>query len=149
MSQPASRRLLPGIWPAQKPSKEALTTSQRTVTRLINRKTQCIKTLNKIYTDHQRKGPKIVMGSSSTVFLYQPYRLVKETSALTFLSLLSQLLSLQLCVRLGSESALVVAMGEFLMPKDKDRASIFSTCPTANWSLNPWERAVKAVTGAS
>lgn len=38
-----------------------------------------------------------------------------------------------------------MAVGELLMPKDKDRASIFVSCPAANRSLNPRAKAVKVV----
>lgn len=119
MSQTASRSFIPGIWPTQKPRKEA----QRTDIFLIKGKTQWANTLDKVYPKHWTKGPKIATDSSSTIFLNELCRLVKETSAPTLLSLVSQLPSFKLCIRLVSESILVTAMGEFLMPQE--RAFIF------------------------
>lgn len=118
-SQTASRSFIPGIWPTQKPRKEAL----RTDIFLIKGKAQWVNTLDTVYPEHWTKGPKIAMGSSSTVLLNELYRLVKDTSVPTFLSLISQLPSFKLCIRLVSESILVTAMGEFLI--SQDRASIF------------------------
>lgn len=107
MSQTASRSFIPGIWPTQKPRKEA----QRADIFLIKGKAQWANTLDKVYPEHWTKGPKIAMGFSSTVCLNELYRLVKETSAPTFLSLISQLPSFKLCIRLVSKSILVTTMG--------------------------------------
>lgn len=136
MSQPASRSFIPEICPTQKPRKEA----QRTDIFLIKGKAQWANTLNKVYPEHWTKDPKIAMGSSSTICLNELYRLVKETSAPTFLSLVSQLPSFKLCIRLVS--VLSQLWVNFWCPRT-GHPYLFVLSLSTNQLLNPGTKNVK------
>lgn len=138
MSQTASRSFIPGIWPTQKRRKEA----QRTDIFLIKGKTEWANTLDKVYPEHWTKGPKIAMGSSSTVFHNELYRLVKEMSGPQFSVTNISFPHLSCASGLFQSQPLSQLWVNFWYPK-KGHSYLFVLSLSANRLSNPRTKAVK------